>query len=414
MSTSKSVTKRFSWRTVVAGSGALALVVSVAVLPATAASKNTAKSPVTVAMISQITGAGFGSPEAVAAAKAVVHQINAAGGLGGHKIILTTCNDKETPTDGANCARNAVKAHAVAVVEGISLQDTTMLPILNAAGIPLIESPTAPLDWVNKYNFPTDAGTISLWGGEGILMVKSGCTKIGILYDSSNPTGGFGPSLLTAGVKSTGTSATVVGTQGVSETSPDLSSAIATLETEGATCIGTTLVPGQFVDAVTAARASADPSVVLTTIGPAFPEVLAAQLGAAAKGVLVDSVSYLPTDPRASAFTKLMAPYGTADETSFAENVYGGFKLLQSSLKKYKGVLTSANVRKALNSSTDLTASTYPKPIGFKTVNSVSAYRRLTNLWVVGYSFNGTEFVPLTGSTALINAEGALKDLPAS
>jgi ABC-type branched-subunit amino acid transport system substrate-binding protein len=397
---------------VIGGLGVSLLISPLLISPVSASSSS--KSTVTVAMISQITGPGFGSPEAVTAAKAVVKQINAQGGLGGHPIKLVTCNDKGDPTDGGNCARTAVSDHAVAVVEGISLQDTTMLPILAKAKIPLIESPTEPIDWTNPYSFPTDAGTISLWGGEGAMLAQRGCQKVGILYDSTNQIGGFGPELLTAGVEGAGTGATVVGSQGVSETAPELGPAITTLEEEGATCIGTTLVPAQFVDAVNAVPQSADPTIQLATIGPAFPQVLAAGLGNAAKGILVDSVSYLPGDARGAAFTNLMAPFGVSTETSFAENAYGGFKILQAALKGKTGTLTSSKVRADLQAATNLKLATYPETLSYARGNTLKAYKRLTNLWVVGYAFNGSIFAPLTGKGALVDAQPALAHVAAS
>src|SRR5665213_3046403 len=88
----------------VIGAGVAAVLAAVFIIaPVSAAPKHPKASTVNVEMDSQITGSSFGSPETVATAKTVVKRINATGGLGGHPIKLTTCNDKEDPTDAGNC-----------------------------------------------------------------------------------------------------------------------------------------------------------------------------------------------------------------------------------------------------------------------------------------------------------------------
>jgi ABC-type branched-subunit amino acid transport system substrate-binding protein len=61
--------------------------------------------------------------------------INAHGGIAGHKLDAHFCDAQGTPTQAAACARQAVAAHAVAVVGNFTFTGDAIVPILAAAHI---------------------------------------------------------------------------------------------------------------------------------------------------------------------------------------------------------------------------------------------------------------------------------------
>lgn len=363
--------------------------------------------PVTVTMISQITASNFQAPETVGAAKAVVASINADGGLGGHPIKLIICNDKEDPTTAGNCARSAAQASSVAVVEGISLQGTTILPVLQAAQIPAVLSPTVPADFSNPYSFPKDGGTVALYGGEGVLLAEHGCKKVAVLYDSTNPVGPQGGLQVKDGVLATGGGATVSAFIGVPETTTDLTPVIDQADSSGADCIGNAMTITQTTAALQAVAQSAKPHITFGAIGPAFPPPVASQLGNLAKYVILDNPEYLPSDPRAEPFTSVMTAGGVTNQSAFAANVYVGFKLLQAALKGHTGPLTAADVKTALQAA-PLSVPTVPGTFDFSHPYPNASFARITNLDTITYQFNGKTFIPLSGAIGQINAKPAL------
>jgi ABC-type branched-subunit amino acid transport system substrate-binding protein len=369
-----------------------------------ATATTSSSTPVTVYVISQDTGSDFSSPDVPPVATNTVAQINASGGLAGHQIHLVVCNDNATPTTAANCARGAVAAHAVAVVEGISLEGGTIDPILQAAGIPVIASPVAPADYADPDAFLKDGGTITLWGAEGELLAKTGCRKIGILYDNSNASGATGPGIVKAGVEASGL-ATVVASEGVPEESPDLQPLVTTLEQAGADCIASTLTPDQQVDAIRAVNQSAKPNIRLGAIGPSLPVALASQLGQAAKGTLITNVMYLPGDPKAAGFN--VVSKGVANVSGFSENAYEGLEILKAATQGMTGSLTAATMLHALQTASNLVVPTAPHALNFTDPTTIAGYSREMNLYAIGYEWSGTSFVSLPAGEAIVNTAAA-------
>jgi branched-chain amino acid transport system substrate-binding protein len=365
------------------------------------------KSPVTVEMISQITASNFQSPETVPAAKAVAAAINADGGLGGHPINLVTCDDKNDPTTAGNCARLAAQDGAVAVVEGVSEQGNVLDPILQAEKIPFIMSPNAPDDSSSSYSFPTDGGILALWGGEGQLLAESGCKKVAALYDSSTPSGTLGANYIKTGAETGG--AQFAAAIGVSETSPDLRAAITTGEDDGADCFGTAMTETQSVAAIQALSQSAHPDLTFGDTVDGLSLAESTQLGAIAKHVILDNASYVAGTPQAAAFTAMMKKAGAAP-TSFAEQVYIGFYVLQQALKDKTGTaVTAATVKAALDDSSDLSIPTKATSLSFNSPLPYTDYSRLMNDVELGYGFNGVNaYVALPGKLGSFDTKNVI------
>jgi ABC-type branched-subunit amino acid transport system substrate-binding protein len=88
--------------------------------------------------IGQWSATSFSYPEGSTAMQAAIDYYNSTGGLDGHKIKLTICNDDGTPSVAGTCARQAVSGHDVAVLGSYSEEAATIVPILKSAHIAYI------------------------------------------------------------------------------------------------------------------------------------------------------------------------------------------------------------------------------------------------------------------------------------
>lgn len=61
-------------------------------------------------------------------AKAYERWVKSKGGINGYKLRVLTCNEKNTPTGAADCARKAVAEKAVAVVGSYSQHGRAFMP----------------------------------------------------------------------------------------------------------------------------------------------------------------------------------------------------------------------------------------------------------------------------------------------
>jgi ABC-type branched-subunit amino acid transport system substrate-binding protein len=173
--------------------------------------------------------------------RAAVDAINAGGGIQGHKLKFTFCQDGSPPlgdpNTSANCARKAVQDHDVAVVGAFTIYDTQMFPVLTAAHIPMIIGPSGdPNDATNADAFPvTESGFPILVGQAEVLAKQASCKKIGVITLSGIPSTTQIVTSVSAGAKAAG--AAVAGPSLVTPTTTNFSASVAKLAGEGADCV---------------------------------------------------------------------------------------------------------------------------------------------------------------------------------
>ena len=140
-------------------------------------------STVNLMAIGPINAPGFSLPSIPVGAQVAINQINKAGGLNGHPLKLITCNDENNPNTATACAREAITDKVAAVVGGLSIFDTKIIPYLKQAGIPWI-GPATPDAYTSKNLF--------LMGDEGLpanvaigeAAAKQGCKKVAIVLSA--------------------------------------------------------------------------------------------------------------------------------------------------------------------------------------------------------------------------------------
>jgi ABC-type branched-subunit amino acid transport system substrate-binding protein len=112
--------------------------------------------PIKVMTITSLNSAGPVYPNIAITARAYAKWINAKGGINGHPLQVTVCDEQGKPTAAAACARQAVAAKDVAVVGSFSFLGTNIMPALIKAGIPNFGEccPITAPEWTNADSFP--------------------------------------------------------------------------------------------------------------------------------------------------------------------------------------------------------------------------------------------------------------------
>lgn len=112
--------------------------------------------------------AATNKPGMPAFARAYARWINANGGLNGRQLKVLTCNDNNDTVDAAKCARQAVKANAVAVLGSYSQHSESFLPHLEGAGIPYIGGyGVTNEEFISPLSYPVNGGQPALLAGLG-------------------------------------------------------------------------------------------------------------------------------------------------------------------------------------------------------------------------------------------------------
>lgn len=123
-------------------------------------------------------------------AEAYEQWINANGGIAGHPLEVTVCDDRGEPTQATACAREAVAAGAVAGVGSYSAFGADIIPVLEKDdtawfGVPSVQSAQ---ELESKISFPT--GSIPA-NGAGIVAkaYEEGCKVVNaVILEGAGPT----------------------------------------------------------------------------------------------------------------------------------------------------------------------------------------------------------------------------------
>ncbi len=116
---------------------ALGLFGSAGIANARSSHKSASKSPILVGLVTP----GAGSPvvnsqAAVSADLAFIRAANRKGGIGGRKLKLDYCNDKNDPNLTTTCAQKMISDHVAMIAGGDTLDGAELTAIMNKAGIP--------------------------------------------------------------------------------------------------------------------------------------------------------------------------------------------------------------------------------------------------------------------------------------
>lgn len=133
-------------------------------------------------------------------AKAYESWVNSKGGINGHKLRVLTCNEHNTPTGAADCARKAVAEKAVAVVGSYSQHGRAFMAPLEAEGIPFIGGyGITSEEFQSPLSYPVNGGQPALLAGVGHQLGRA-CAKV-VLVRPDTLAGDSLPVPLNAGLK---------------------------------------------------------------------------------------------------------------------------------------------------------------------------------------------------------------------
>lgn len=303
--------------------------------------------------------------------------INSQGGIDGHPVDVSPCNDQANPNTGAQCAKQAVSDHDVVVVGGTALGDTGALPILQQAGIPYISDPSNPQDVTDPNSWPVVAGTAVAYGGLALLMVKDyGCKKLDAI-SASNIQAQQVATFESVALQSIGmTLNKAVTTPAVN---PDYSPQATEVSQDGADCVMFNFAGNEMVKAVPAFRQAA-PNVKIGAWANALPLTIVKELGSAANGIILSDQNYPATStayPQIVLYRNTVSKAYPKDPIDSAGLIsWGQMNILEQAIKTISGNITASAISQALGTLTAATSGVGPvvnltKPIGVNGYNRV-------------------------------------------
>ncbi|MGW2301155.1 ABC transporter substrate-binding protein [Streptomyces sp. NPDC001809] len=139
-------------------------------------------------------------PGMPAMAQTFARWVNSQGGIDGHELRVLTCNEHNTATGAAACARRAVREKAVAVVGSYSQHGRAFMAPLEAAGIPYIGGYGISEDeFTSPLSYPVNGGQASLIAGHGMQLAAS-CRAVSLVRPDTLA-GDKLPELLNSGLR---------------------------------------------------------------------------------------------------------------------------------------------------------------------------------------------------------------------
>ena len=172
--------------------------------------------------------------------------INAHGGINGHPVNVTTCDEQGDPTKTAQCGRQAIQNHDIAVVGSFSLNGNAIIPELAAAHVSWFGICCAVSADENTSPDVQQIGDgLALTPAIAVKMAQDGCKKIGMVLSNTGALTTFTETLFSNGLKSVGGASDLAKTVLVPLTAQDYSPQVAQATT-GTDCIYADLGEANF------------------------------------------------------------------------------------------------------------------------------------------------------------------------
>jgi branched-chain amino acid transport system substrate-binding protein len=194
---------------------------------------------------------GLSIPEYRFGAEAAVKYINSTGGVNGKQLKLLECTDSGSPETAVSCANQFVSAHAVAYVAGIDVGADSAIPIISGAGVPYVtEFPWGTVQRTSPDAFALGAGDTAFFSAPLTALQKSGAKVVADFYYDI-PTSQQLLPLAKGLAAQDGMKLVPIG---VSATSPDWTSAVASAQASNADAMWGILQEGDCTSLVRSAR----------------------------------------------------------------------------------------------------------------------------------------------------------------
>jgi hypothetical protein len=279
--------------------------------------------------------------------------------------------------------------------------------------------PLANADYTNSDVYPDLLPSIFAFAGNGEELVTIGhCKKVGlILY--SGPTAPAIEAATASGTKYAG--GKEVAPVAVSTTETDLAPAVATIESEGATCV---VDDTQEAVALETAIQQSGESMKVAGFGPAFAPNTIKALGTEANGIYLDQTAQLDNQvndcpgytTQEKQFCAIMTQYAPS-YISYGNSEWPGYNssLMFDIVIKYmlanKMALTSSSFKKAIPLAGDIKTGFF-SAVNFSQSGAVKGYPRVHSYSVNYEVITNDQIVPVTHKS--YNVSAALIKYPIS
>jgi len=266
---------------------------------------------------------------------AAVGAINASGGINGHKLVASVCNDNNDPNQAAACARQAAGNPSVlAAVGNDTNYGAQVNPILAQAGIANIGPiPYSSADFTDKNSYPTSEGTLEEAGEVAVAADLLHAKRI-MVPVVDVPAGRELPPLMNAAL--TGRSATIGGYVYIPLTATDLTSYVAKIEAGKPDAIPTALLTAQNLRLIETAQQQGMSASILVSAGTLDAATVTKDLGGALSDKVVLVTRYAHTGPGYNQFAADFAKYANSAQP-MTDNGIGSWLAAQIFAKVAKG-----------------------------------------------------------------------------
>jgi len=327
-------------------------------------------------------------------AEAAVAEINAAGGVGGSQLRLTTCNDRYDANEALRCAQEAARSDAVAVVGSLSNFGAQVLPVLEEAGLPSIGANTiTPVDAQSPVNYLFDPGVPAFAGMPFVAAQQLGAERIASIHIE---TAGAGTTQEYFDLGADAAGVQVVEVFEVPADTLDYATYVARATGAGAQVIVSSMSPEANLKLWKAIADAGSPIKVVASAGT-VSEAVIAEAGQAAEGsyVVAGTPDANPTNPTGEAFTAAIEQYapGTAP-SGLGLRAWAAVHLLARVAADIEGEVTRESLTAALDS-VDGMDFLWIEDLSFARPGPISQLPRIASATVFPSRIEGEELVPL-------------------
>jgi ABC-type branched-subunit amino acid transport system substrate-binding protein len=310
-------------------------------------------SPIKVMALGQFQASTFAYPQGPPAMKAAIKKINDAGGVNGHKIELTVCNDQASPEIAAQCARKAVSDKFAAVLGSYSVQSTSFLPILEAGNIPYVGADaTNSLEGNSKVSFPLES-QYQLYASMGYAAgFDKTCQAAGIITEDYGASTKVEDEYAAKGFAAASGGGKVVKIVDTGQGAADYAPAVASMLSAGAKCIISPMPPSELPKVMASVHQSSAPKTPVSVTAASLPASVQKQLGSAANGMMVGSAAY-STGASGNAdidavISEIHALDPKADINSFSIEGYAAVQILAHAMESVQGDVDASSTLAAM------------------------------------------------------------------
>lgn len=336
-------------------------------------------------------------PQMKVGISSAVDTINANGGINGHPLKLTTCNDQDNPNVAQSCAQQAVSNHDVAVVTGNDSNSKSVIPTLQQAGIPFVGNITnSLLDATSSISFPAAPGGFNGNGADAVAAKAAGCKKavtVTVIVPGATKT--IEDTTL-AGLKRAGVPN--LKTINVSLSATNFAPVVAAAKAEHADCL-VAVVSEPETTAIMSQVHQTGAGIKLLVAGVNTAPL--DTLHGVGNGVYMFSFSSVPGESNPPAGLKKVVSdikkYGGSN-TSISPTSFGGFAsvlLVADALRQIHGTYTAKSVLAAMGNLTKASTDGVYPPYTTTTKPTVKNETREFNPDAITFKIEGTKAVPV-------------------